>query len=117
MAITKNPYGWPIFEGLPNPRYGLDFGLERGEMAASLEEAKENFARYGLLDNRVIFLKGFFNKTLPTAPITKLSVLRADSDLYRVPDGRAEQSLPQTFGRRIRDHRRLLRTGGVQACH
>jgi O-methyltransferase len=70
------------FEGLPNPRSGLDFGLERGEMAASLEEAKENFARYGLLDNRVIFLKGFFNKTLPTAPITKLSVLRADSDLY-----------------------------------
>ena len=70
------------FEGLPNPRSGLDFGLERGEMAVSLEEAKDNFARYGLLDNRVVFLKGFFNKTLPTVPVTKLSVLRADSDLY-----------------------------------
>jgi O-methyltransferase len=70
------------FEGLPNPRSGLDLGLERGEMAVSLEEAKDNFARYGLLDDRVVFLKGFFNKTLPTVPATKLSVLRADSDLY-----------------------------------
>jgi hypothetical protein len=70
------------FEGLPRPRSGLDFGLPRGEMAVSLEEVQENFARYGLLDERVRFLKGFFNKTLPTAPIAKLSVLRADSDLY-----------------------------------
>ena len=70
------------FEGLPRPRSGLDFGLRRGEMAVSLEEVQENFARYGLLDERVHFLKGFFSKTLPTAPIGKLSVLRADSDLY-----------------------------------
>ncbi len=70
------------FEGLPRPRSGRDFGLRRGEMAVSLEEVEENFARYGLLDERVHFLKGFFNKTLPTAPIGKLSVLRADSDLY-----------------------------------
>jgi hypothetical protein len=51
-------------------------------MAASLEEVQENFARYGLLDERVRFLKGHFNKTLPTAPIAKLSVLRADGDFY-----------------------------------
>ena len=70
------------FEGLPAPRSGLDFGLRRGEMAVSLEEVQANFARYSLLDERVRFLKGFFNKTLPTAPIGKLSVLRADSDLY-----------------------------------
>jgi hypothetical protein len=70
------------FEGLPRPKAGLDFGLPRGEMAVSMEEVQGNFARYGLLDERVRFLKGFFNKTLPTAPIGKLSVLRADSDLY-----------------------------------
>ena len=70
------------FEGLPGPRSGLDFGLDQGEMAASLEEVQENFARYGLLDERVRFLKGHFNKTLPTAPIAKLSVLRADGDFY-----------------------------------
>jgi hypothetical protein len=60
----------------------MDSGLEQGMMAVSLEEVQENFARYGLLDERVRFLKGYFNKTLPTAPIVKLSVLRADSDLY-----------------------------------
>jgi O-methyltransferase len=70
------------FEGLPSTRFGLDFGLDKGAMAASLEEVLENFARYGLLDERVRFLKGYFNKTLPTSPITKLSVLRADADLY-----------------------------------
>lgn len=70
------------FEGLPEVDPRMNAGLFRGEMAASLEGAKENFARYGLLDDRVHFLKGFFNKTLPGAPIGKLSVLRADSDLY-----------------------------------
>lgn len=70
------------FEGLPSPANHVDFGLKRGEMAVSLEEVQENFARYGLLDEKVRFLKGFFNKTLPAAPIGKLSVLRADSDLY-----------------------------------
>jgi O-methyltransferase len=71
------------FEGMPrtNFRPDLDWGPP-GEMAASLEEVQQNFARYGLLDDRVRFLKGFFNKTLPTAPIAKLSVLRADADFY-----------------------------------
>ena len=51
-------------------------------MAVSLEEVKDNFRRYGLLDDQVLFLKGFFNETLPTAPISALSVLRVDADLY-----------------------------------
>ncbi len=71
------------FEGLPARNAGLDGTLlGRGELAASLEEARENFARYGLLDERVHFLKGFFNRTLPRAPIEKLAVLRADGDFY-----------------------------------
>ena len=72
------------FEGLPSPDYRLNpnLGWEQGEMSASLEEVKENFARYGLLDGKVRFLKGYFNKTLPRAPIGKLAVLRADADLY-----------------------------------
>lgn len=57
------------FEGLPEPRFRWDSHMERGDMAVSLEEVEENFARYGLLDDRVHFLKGFFNQTLPTAPI------------------------------------------------
>ena len=70
------------FEGLPKPITQVDSNLEQGMMAVSQEEVQENFARYGLFDDRVRFLKGYFNKTLPTAPISKLSVLRADGDLY-----------------------------------
>lgn len=40
------------------------------------------FERYGLLDDRVRFLEGWFRDTLPTAPVDKLSVLRLDGDLY-----------------------------------
>ena len=43
---------------------------------------KGNFKRYGLLDDRVRFLAGWFKDTLPTAPIDRLSVMRLDGDLY-----------------------------------
>ena len=51
-------------------------------MAVSLEEVRQNFTKYGLLDSQVKFLKGFFKDTLPAAPIEQLAVLRLDGDLY-----------------------------------
>ncbi|MBB5783209.1 TylF/MycF family methyltransferase [Nonomuraea jabiensis] len=51
-------------------------------LAVSLEAVKENFARYGLLDDQVKFLKGWFKDTLPTAPPGPLAVIRLDGDLY-----------------------------------
>ena len=76
------------FEGLPPPdpqTYPADAGMDLcdiAELAVSLDEVRDNFARYGLLDDRVRFLKGFFRDTLPTAPIERLSLLRLDGDLY-----------------------------------
>ena len=71
------------FAGLPEIERQHDkFDWRIGDMAVSLETVKENFARYGLLDGQVVFLKGFFSDTLSTAPIGKLSILRADADLY-----------------------------------
>jgi O-methyltransferase len=52
------------------------------ELAVPLEDVKANFAAYGLLDDQVQFLKGWFKDTLPTAPISKLAVVRLDGDLY-----------------------------------
>jgi hypothetical protein len=52
------------------------------QLAVSLERVQENFRRYGLLDEQVRFLKGWFRDTLPTAPIERLAVLRLDGDLY-----------------------------------
>jgi O-methyltransferase len=72
------------FEGLPDIDKSREtFDWNAGDMAASLEEVKGNFARYGLLDERVRFLKGFFDQTLPAAPIAKISILRIDADLYQ----------------------------------
>jgi len=71
------------FAGLPQPEPGqLYDNWKEGDMAVSLEEVQENFERYGLLDDQVRFLKGFFSETLPQARIQKLAILRVDADLY-----------------------------------
>jgi O-methyltransferase len=77
------------FEGLPRPdpeRYPVDAGDRHWELAEylaiPLEEVKRNFERYGLLDDQVQFLPGWFKDTLPTAPINAISVLRIDGDMY-----------------------------------
>ncbi len=75
------------FAGLPPPdaRYPADDGdilHTYTELAVSQDEVRERFASYGLLDDQVVFLKGFFQDTLPTAPIGQLAVLRLDGDMY-----------------------------------
>jgi O-methyltransferase len=76
------------FEGLPPPnpsRYPNDAGDRHHAikyLAVSLDQVKANFERYGLLDDQVRFLKGWFRDTLPTAPVTRLAVLRLDGDMY-----------------------------------
>lgn len=75
------------FEGLPKPdgRYRQDEGDRHSmfqALSVSLDSVKSNFSRYGLLDDRVRFLKGWFKDTLPTAPIKSLAILRLDGDMY-----------------------------------
>ena len=76
------------FEGLPPPnekKYPQDSGDLHNTikvLAVSLEQVKSNFKKYGLLDDQVRFLKGWFRDTLPRAPIKKLAVLRLDGDMY-----------------------------------
>ena len=76
------------FEGLPRPdtkHWPQDQGDEHFKavhLAISLEKVRDNFARYGLLDDQVRFLPGFFRDTLPTAPIEQIAVLRLDGDMY-----------------------------------
>lgn len=79
------------FAGLPVPdaeRYpadeDFDLSPEAGfnVLAVPVDEVRTNFARYGLLDEQVRFLVGWFKDTLPTAPIEQIAVLRLDGDLY-----------------------------------
>ena len=76
------------FEGLPPPAAGVpaDEGDRHSEidyLAVGIEAVKANFRKYGLLDDRVRFLQGWFADTLPSAPVERLAVLRADGDMYK----------------------------------
>jgi O-methyltransferase len=76
------------FAGLPKPdpaTYPVDEGADFShleQLSIPLEEVQDNFRRYGLLDDQVRFLPGWFRDTLPSAPIERLAVLRLDGDLY-----------------------------------
>jgi O-methyltransferase len=73
------------FDGCPKPREEAEAGDKHWEnnfIAVHLEQVRENFARYGMLDDRVVFLRGWFSDTLPSAPIGRLAVLRVDADMY-----------------------------------
>lgn len=76
------------FNGLPAPdtdQYPADAGDTHFTMtglAVSMDEVRRNFDKYGLLDERVRFLPGWFRDTLPNAPVEHLAVLRLDGDMY-----------------------------------
>jgi O-methyltransferase len=93
------------FEGLPPPdaaQFPADSGStfhEYDDLSVSQETVQRNFAKFGLLDEQVVFLKGWFRDTMPLFPSQKIAVLRLDGDMYestiyplsnlydRIPDG------------------------------
>ncbi|KAB2970943.1 macrocin O-methyltransferase [Streptomyces sp. SS1-1] len=77
------------FEGVPEAGDGshpLDQEMALHNLNTVLsvpaDAVRAVFASYGLLDDQVEFLEGWFNETLPAAPIESLAVLRLDGDLY-----------------------------------
>jgi hypothetical protein len=46
-------------------------------------DVEANFKVFDLLDEQVRFLEGWFEDTLPTAPIDRLAVIRLDGDYYQ----------------------------------
>lgn len=84
----RNVWVADSFEGLPKPNIELypqdkdnDLSIHP-QLAVSLEQVKENFRKYDLLNHNVRFLKGWFKDTLPKAPIDKIALLRLDGDYY-----------------------------------
>jgi O-methyltransferase len=72
------------FEGIPVNKNmsGDPVDLWQDRWVAPFEEVEATFSRYGLLDQRVTFVRGYFKETLPLAPISKLSLIRLDADSY-----------------------------------
>jgi O-methyltransferase len=85
---NRKVYVADSFEGLPKPD-AERFSADKGDthhihdfLKVSQEEVENNFRSFGLLDDQVVFLKGWFCDTLPKAPMKKLAVLRLDGDMY-----------------------------------
>jgi hypothetical protein len=82
------------FQGLPEPderRFPREAKAHASRMmtedfahlAVPEADVRDNFAAFGLLDDQVRFLVGWFKDTLPAAPINRLAVLRLDGDYYQ----------------------------------
>jgi O-methyltransferase len=75
------------FQGLPKPdesKYPADTGDDHhilDFLAVSQEEVAENFRRYDLLDDNIVFVKGWFKDTLPALD-TQFALIRLDGDMY-----------------------------------
>ena len=74
------------------------------KMAASYEEVRGNFERFGVMGDNVRFLVGWFKDTLPVAPIDRLAVMRLDGDYYEFDHGRSNIALSEIVARRVRHH-------------
>jgi hypothetical protein len=76
------------FEGIPSPdaeRYPVDAGNELWSdpvLEVPLATVRDNFGRYGLLDERVCFVEGRFRDTLPKLRNETFALVRLDADLY-----------------------------------
>ena len=49
---------------------------------AGQAQARSTLRRYGMLDDRVVFVPGYFNESLRSAPAEKYSVIHIDGDAY-----------------------------------
>jgi O-methyltransferase len=89
------------FAGLPpsdEANYPADAGDTHhtfGFLAVPEDDVRANFARFGLLDDQVRFLKGFFKDTLPGLGAERWSVIRLDGDMYESTMQSLEALYPQ----------------------
>jgi len=76
------------FQGLPRPdvaTYPTDEGdthYLRPELRVDQHAVARNFRRFGLLDDQVEFVPGWFRDTLPTLQGRRWSLVRLDGDMY-----------------------------------
>jgi len=84
-VTDRNVWLADSFQGLPAPSLEADRTYDLSAipvLAVSQAEVEAAFARFGLLDSQVKFLKGWFKDTLPSAPVSQLAILRMDGDYY-----------------------------------
>lgn len=83
----KKVFACDSFEGLPppDPRYPVDNGDIHhtfDHLKVTREQVMDNFRKFDLFDDNVIFLKGWFEETTTDERIKKIALLRLDGDMY-----------------------------------
>jgi hypothetical protein len=88
LVSDRKVYVADSFQGVPPPNIAL-FPQDAestfhtmGGLAVSVEQVRSNFSRYGLLDDQVVFVEGFFSDTLPRLQSRSFAVIRLDGDMY-----------------------------------
>lgn len=87
MGARRRIYACDSYRGLPEIVEGVDAPLKLHEnplLAISVDQVRENFARFNLLDEDVIFIEGWFADTMPKLreQIGPVAILRLDGDYY-----------------------------------
>jgi len=75
----------PDIKKYPDDNNELSINSPKSEILNnnSVQRVQDSFRKFGLLSDQVKFLEGYFRDTLPTAPISRIAVLRLDGDLYQ----------------------------------
>lgn len=84
------------FAGIPkNVRFRHDpVDTWEDRWIATLDEVKQNIDRFGLLDERIVFVVGFYEDSLKTLADHQLALIRLDSDSYESTDVSLERLYP-----------------------
>lgn len=93
---SRNIYLYDTFEGMPEPQ-DYDIQISDGKLASSflkkmgrdnkwiyspIEEVKSNIYSTGYDKEKLIFVKGKVEETIPSVIPQKISILRLDTDFY-----------------------------------
>lgn len=97
---------WPADREDPHYRYS-------SYLAVSVDEVRNNFRRYDLLDDQVMFLQGWFADVLPRAPIQQLAILRLDGDMY----GSTMEALSHLYPKLAAGGFCIVDDYGLAGCH
>lgn len=84
-VTNRQVYAFDSFQGLPKPENAHDVGDAHHtykQLSVSMKEVFENFKKYDL-HSKVVFGEGWFEDTLPKAPMKQISVLRVDCDMFQ----------------------------------
>ena len=87
--LTRKYYAFDTFEGMTvpsehDPKKAHRWWNSVGACEASLDQVKNEFSSHGILDDRVLFIKGDVGQTLldeQNIP-TEIAILRLDTDWY-----------------------------------